>query len=174
MANAERGFGEEMKDAQPRAVTEALVNLNEVHGSATTTRRVARRVDPALFLRQTIGVLFAQLQVDVFASEMRSAERILGRYAAIVFHLDVEILAGQDSLPKVQDLRKSRSIQPMIDIVGHIRLQQASVLDVVQRPAAIDKALRHVADLRDVKMGRDHIAIGQDETRRGVRVSAEK
>lgn len=140
--------------------------------SAAAARR-APRVDPALFLRETIGVFFAQLQIEVWAGDVGVSHLILRRYTAIVFHLDVEILAGQDSFSQVQNLREGLGIQSMIDIIGDIRLEQTSVLSVVQRAAAIDKAFRHVADLGDVEMRRDRVAVGQDETRPGIRMLAE-
>ncbi len=69
VADAERALGKEMEDPQPRPVAEALINLEEVHGSAATAP-CAPLVDPALFLRETIGVLFTQLQIEVWAGDV--------------------------------------------------------------------------------------------------------
>lgn len=94
-----------MEDAQPRPIAEAVVDLDQVHGSAAAAWRAAR-VDPALFLRQTIGVFLAQLQVEMLAREARCGEGILRRHAAIVMHLHLNIFARQHRFAEIGNFRE--------------------------------------------------------------------
>ncbi len=51
-------------------------------------------------------VFFAKLQIEVFSSEARFGEWMLRRHAAIIFYLDLEILARKNSLSEIEYLRE--------------------------------------------------------------------
>ena len=61
----------------------------------------------------------------------------------------------------------------MIEVPCDIGLEDAGFLGIVHRTTAIDEAFRDMADFGYVKMRRDRLAIRQDKTRRGIRVSVE-
>ena len=104
---------------------------------------------------------------------MRGCDRILRHHAAIVFHLDFKVVVREYLLSQIKNPGEARGIETMIEIAGHISLQQACLGCVVQRPAAVDKALGDMTDFGDVKMSGNLIATGQNKARQAVGVSAE-
>ena len=80
----------------------------------------------------------------------------------------------QHLLAELKDLRESPGVQPMIDVVRDVSLQQAGIVRVMQFAAAIDEAFRHMPDFGDVEMRRDLVAIRQDETRKRVGMQRER
>jgi len=78
----------------------------------------------------------------MLAGQMGVADRILRRHAAIVFHLHLEIVARQDTRAEVENLRESLRVEPMIDVAGDVRLEEACFLRIVDGAAAVDEAFR--------------------------------
>lgn len=99
----------------------------------------------------------------MLAQDFRTLDRVL-RYAAIlVFDSNVHILVRQDFATEVENLHEAICIEPVINIVSNVSLEQADVRGVVQRPAAVDEALRDMADFRNVKVSGDVIAIRKNK-----------
>ena len=92
---------------------------------------------------------------------MRGAERILRRDAAIVFDLYLHVLRGQYRFSEVEDFRKGGGIEPVLETVRYVGLEQAGIPSIVQYAAAVDEALRQMTDLSDVEMSGDGLAIGR-------------
>src|SRR5437773_6127522 len=71
----------------------------------------------------------------------------------------------KNTLTEPQDFRHFARIQPVVRVaVVHPELQNAALL-LSNRAAAVDEVLRDVPDLRQVEVGRDLIAVGQNKLR---------
>lgn len=95
---------------------------------------------------------------------MRGAERILRRDAAIVFDLYLHVLRGQYRFSEVEDFRKGGGIEPVLETVRYVGLEQAGIPSIVQYAAAVDEALRQMTDLSDVEMSGDGLTIRKEES----------
>ena len=115
----------------------------------------------------------AQLKVQILPSEARFRHWILRGHTAIVFHFHLETLAREHAAAEIENLGECLTIKPMMNIVRNVGLEEACFLGVVHPATAIDEALGDVANLGDMKMGGNRIAIREDKTRCGVGVRAE-
>ena len=110
-------------------------------------------------------MFLAEPKLDVLAGELCGRDRVLRDDTALVFHFHLQVVVRQNLFAEVEDLCEAPGGEAMIDVVRHVRLEQAGVRGVVELSAAIDEALGYVSDFRDVEMRRDLVAIRQDEAR---------
>lgn len=191
VANAQRPLRQQMEQTQTRPIAEAFVDLDQIHAVDLATRSRLRDVhgfpvysfapaaaritdrNAALLLRETIGVLFAELKLDRSICEDRARQRKLRDRAIFVLHFDPQVVVRQDAIAELENLRQGAPIQSVVDIVRHPSLEQAGIRRVMQCAAAIDESLRYMADFGDVKMGWDCVSIRQDKLRERLGVQRE-
>src|SRR4051794_2573063 len=94
--------------------------------------------------RETIGVLFAELQLDVFAGDLSGRDRILRDDAAVVFDFHLDVVVRQYFRAEIENLRESAGVEAMFGVLAEPCLKQASLGAIMQHPAAIDEAFRHM------------------------------
>src|SRR4051812_12036061 len=103
MTNTERRPGQQLEKTEPGRIAETLVNLDEVHRRLATgwgggsAARIGPRCLPA-FLGETLGLALAENHVKMFAGRFDFQDRVLRDDAAIVFHLDLELIMRQHPL----------------------------------------------------------------------------
>ena len=90
--------------------------------------------------------------------------RILRNDTTIPFHFHLEIIARQDRPAKIENISKPFGLEPVIEIVGDINLQDAGFA-FAKSATAIDELLRDMADLGEVEMRRNLLATRQGEMR---------
>ena len=86
------------------------------------------------------------------------------RDTAIVFDLYFHVLRGQYRCSEVEDFRKGGRIEPVVEIICCLGLEQAGIPSIVQYAAAVDEALRQMTDLSDVEIGGNHGTIGKERS----------
>jgi hypothetical protein len=114
-----------------------------------------------------LGLLFAQQDVDAISDRPDFADWILRYYAAIIFHLDFELIVRQDAITKLQDLGKRGRAQAMIDVLTDVGLEH-DTFALPGNSTAIDEILHDVAEFGHVSVERDGITVRQDKMREGV------
>ena len=107
-----------------------------------------------------------ELKLEPVLNRPRRGNRVLRDDTAVPFHFHLEIIARQDWATEVEDVSETAGVKTMLKIIRDVSLQNARFA-LAKGAAAIDKLLRDVSDLREVEMGRDELAVGQDETRKG-------
>lgn len=105
-------------------------------------------------------MFLAQLQLDDVAVQPRLRDRILGDNAAVIFYFDVEIVVWQHLIAELEDLCERARVQPVVDIIRHIGLQEAGVRRVVKHSSAINKSFCYVPHLCDVEMRGNLLTVG--------------
>ena len=100
-------------------------------------------------------------------------DRILRHDATIPLYFHIEILPRQDRPTEIENVSKPFRLEPMVEIIGDISLQDARFA-ITEGAAAIDEFLRDVSYFGEVKMRRDLFAAWQDETRECRGMRAEK
>lgn len=104
--------------------------------------------------------------------DLDAFDRELRHDAVFVFDFDRQFVMRQHIARFVEDGSQFARDEAMIDVVMHPSLQQTG-LQRATRAAAVDEALRDVADLGDVEVRGDQSAVRQHEGERFVRVGAE-
>ena len=120
-------------------------------------------------LGQALGAPFPENDVEMVARRFDGGHRILRDNATIVFDLDLQVVVRQHPLAQLEDFGEPIRSQAMIAVQTDVGLEQNRFV-FSQHPAAIDKILHHVSHFSDVGMGRDGIAIRQNEARQSVRM----
>jgi hypothetical protein len=108
----------------------------------------------------------------MIARRFDRGDRILRDNATIVFDFDLQVIGWQHPFAELEDFCEPIRSQAMIGVQTDVGLEQDG-LPRSSDASAIDEILRDMTHLSDVGMGRDRIAIRQDEAREGVRVSLE-
>jgi len=108
----------------------------------------------------------------MIAGRFDRGHRILSDNATIIFDFDLEIIVRQDSFAELEDFCEPIRAQAMIGVEADVGLEHDGLVPCGDA-SAIDKMLRHMTHFGDVGVGRDGIAIRQDETGEGIRVSLE-
>ena len=105
MADAKRCFCQQIQNAKPRPIAEALVNLNQVHSSdlaaglhPTTSRG---RFVFCSFARETLSAFVRKDQIEMLAVLLRLEDWILSYDTTIVFHFDIQTIVRQDSITQL-------------------------------------------------------------------------
>jgi hypothetical protein len=175
MTDAERRLRQQMRDAQSRPVAETLMDLNQVHPDLATgcgrgTASVDRHARVLLpFLRETLGAPLAENDVEMCAGRLHFRDRILRHHAAVVFDFDLEFIVRQDLPAELEDFREAVRFQPMINVLADMSLEQDGFA-LSHHAAAVDEVFQDVADLGDMGVGRDEVAIRQNKTRECIRM----
>lgn len=114
-------------------------------------------------------MFFAQTKLEIIAGQFRAFDRILRNATVLVFHLHVDILVRQHFFPEPENFGERIGIKAMLDVVGHVRLEQTGMSCFVKGAAAIDEAPGHMPHFRDVIVRRDQSTAGKDESGPGLR-----
>jgi len=118
-------------------------------------------------------MLRGQLKLEPVRHRSTRGDRILRDDAAIPFHFDFKIVAGQNRPAKVDNIGETSGFEAMLEIIRDIGLQDAGVA-VAEDATAIDKLFRDMADFGNVKMRGDLFAVRQEETRLGGGMTAQQ
>ena len=105
----------------------------------------------------------------MISGRLQVRDRILRDNTAIVLHLNFELIVRQDALTQFQDLRERAGVEPVIDVLADVRLEHDGFA-LPDQPPAIDEVFHDMTHFRDVSVGRDGIAVGQNEMRKRVRM----
>jgi hypothetical protein len=114
------------------------------------------------FLGEALRPALTEHNLQMLPGRLDGLDWILGDDTAIVFHFHVQLIVRQDPLSQLENFRETAGVQPMLRIPAHMGLEQNRLVPS-GHPTAVDEALRHVADFRDVGMGWDKIAIRQNK-----------
>jgi hypothetical protein len=117
-----------------------------------------------------LGAPFAENDVEMVARRLDCGHRILRDDATIVFDFDLQVIVGQHPFAEVEDFCEPLRSQAMIGVETDMSLQQGGFV-ASDDASAIDKILRDMTYFGDVGVGRDEIAIRQDEAREVCGVS---
>jgi hypothetical protein len=77
-------------------------------------------------------MLFAELNLDVLTCDRRTRDRILSRYAAVVFDLHFNVVVWKDLRAEIENLAESATCEPMVDIIADPRLEQAFARTIME------------------------------------------
>jgi hypothetical protein len=178
MTDTERRLRQQMQNAQPSAVGEGLIDLNQVHsesaaggicGGAASFSRLSRF---APFLRQTLSAPLAEEHVEMIAGRLYFQDRILRHDAAIIFHFHFELIVRQYPITELEDFGERPGVQAVICVLADMSLEH-DALALPDQPTAIDEVLHDMAHFSYVRMRRNGIAVRQNKTRESCRILLE-
>jgi hypothetical protein len=144
----------------PRS-SESSLFMSAAFGAGRAAGRRQRRSfgSRSAFARQAnatgeaVGVLPATAESERTIDDFGAFDRELRHDAVLVFDFDRQVVMRQHIACAIEDGGQFARDEAVIDIVMHPGLQQAG-LQRAPRAAAVDEALRHMADLGDVKVRR--------------------
>jgi hypothetical protein len=128
MTDAQRRLHQQMQDAKPGPVAEALINANEIHcrqlttGSVGGTTRV-RELGFAPFARAALRPTAFEDDVQISTGRSYFVDRILRYHAAIVFDIHIQISVRNHAFAEPEDLCKAIGPELMIRIFTNVCLQ---------------------------------------------------